>query len=447
MEFKAFRKQTGGAEQEATIRREKIYSWEEQTSVEGTVYYISPFGHDDNIGTSPNAPLQTIEGINKLSLTVGDAVLFERDGVYRTSVPLMLQSGVTYGTYGEGEKPIISGSLKNYAKEACWCEETNHIWSTDVSDEAGLITFEDDTVVGIRKYTLEDLRENGDYFHNLQEKKLYLFSKDSSPSVAFDTIEIGSIEDLFIGYHVHDLKIFNLVLKYAGRHGMSLGDNRDVFVSGCEIGWIGGKIYDWSSKVRLGNGIQFWNECHNVMISHCYFYQIYDAAFTFQGRYPQGNAYTDVTFAECLVEYCCMNLEFWGSDQETGFKSGDAVEIRNILFANNILRFSGYGWGGLQRPDTGSQAFLLGWDYTYSVGKVNNFVIRDNIFDCADGYFIWSNLIFTLDGNCYYQKQVSGRNGCAEIQRGTGHYVTNQETFEEGVLAFEKKPARIQWLG
>lgn len=447
MKLEVFRKQTGGAENEGVALKALIRSRKDAISVPGIVYYVSPDGNDDNTGLSPMLPLRTIARVNQLCLSAGDAVVFERGGTYRTDVSLMLQSGVTYGAYGNGQKPVISGSVQNYAEEDCWCEEElTHIWSTSVSGEAGIMIFDDDKAVGVRKYTLEELKENGDYYHDLKEEKLYLYLEEMCPSEAFDTIEIGTICDLFIGYHVHNLTIQNLALKYVGRHGMSLGDNRCVSIHGCEMSWIGGYMYDWNNKVRLGNGIQFWNECHDVQISHCHFCQIYDAAFTFQGRYTEGNSYTDVTFTDCLIEYCCMNLEFWGSDQATGWESRDGVEIRNILFQNNILRFSGYGWGGLQRPDIGSQAFLLGWDFTYQPGTVSKFIISDNIFDCADGYFIWSSPVFTLQGNTYYQKQVSGRNGCVEVMRGTGQYADDQESFEKGVLKFEQNPAKIQWL-
>ncbi len=437
----------GGAKREAIELRTNIQLLEDDIKIKGTIYYVSEHGDDKNTGNSISTPIKTISRINQLECSEGDAILFERGGLFRTEETLQIRSGITYGTYGLGSKPIISGSACNYAQDAIWTStEYQNVWKTSVYGECGVMTFNDDTSFGVRKYSIEELSENEEYYHDLNNHELYLYS-NNNPCEAYEQIEMGTLKDLLVGFHANDVTIHNLSFKYTANHAISLGDNRDIVIQGCEIGWIGGKIYNEKTGVRLGNGIQIWNECHRVKVDHCYIYQVYDAAFTFQGRYPEGNSYTDVEFTNCLIEYCSMNFEFWGSDQSPGnMDSGDLVEIKNILCKDNIFRFAGYGWSGVQRPDKGNQAFLLGWRYTYQPGKVSNFVICDNIFDTADCHFVWSELIFELQGNTYYQSDMSGRNSNVEIRRGLDIVAMDQNSFEEGIQTFDGKAKKIKWL-
>lgn len=436
----------GGAESEARELKTAIQGIKDSLFVKGTVFYISMHGDDNNTGISSDEPIKTISRLLELELAEGDAILFERDGVYRTKDTLQIRSGISYGAYGIGEKPIICGSACNYAKDVTWSQTDEKIWKTTVFGEGGVMTFDEDSMVGARKYSLEELHEIGEYYHDLSKHELYLYS-DGNPADVYKQIEIGTTKDLFVGFHANNVTFQNLSLKYTSNHAISLGDNKHVVISGCEIGWIGGRTFNEKARVRLGNGIQIWNECQDVIVDHCYLYQIYDAAFTFQGRYPEGNSYKDIQFTNSLVEYCSMNFEFWGSDKEPGNRnSGDLVEIRNILCKNNILRFAGYGWGGIQRPSKGDQAYLLGWNYTYQLGKVSDFMICENVFDCADCYFVWSELIFELRDNTYYQKAMTGNNICNEVRRGSNIVATDQESFEKGILSFDKRSKKIKWL-
>ena len=411
----------------------------------GTTYYVSTNGNDGNTGTSEKSPIKTISKLSQFNLSYGDSVRFERGGVFRTDITLKLYSGVTYGTYGAGDKPIICGSAFDYAVDKTWqSTDFTNVWSVKVSGEAGVVTFDNDRSVGVKKYSIDSLNENGDYFHDVNKEVLYLYS-EKNPSFLYKNIEIGSTNNLFSGHNVDDVVIENLVLKYTSKHGMSLGNNKNLTISGCEVGWIGGKLY--RENKRFGNGIQIWNECHGVKVSFCRIYQVYDAALTFQGRHESGVTFENVTFSDNLIEYCSMNLEFWGSDQLTRtMDSGENVKIDNVLFERNILRFGGYGWGAIQRPDKGNQAFLLGWNFTYKPGKVNNFVIRDNIFDCANCNFIWSKHIFILNNNTYYQKKVADNDINVEVIRGAGLFATDQASFEKCIIGFDEEPKKIKWL-
>ena len=139
-----------------------------------------------------------------------------------------------------------------------------------------------------------------------------------------------------------------------------------------------------------------------------------------------------------------MNIEFWAGEEQ-----GPKPQIRGIRIRDNLIRFGGYGWGGLQRPDLGDQALLLAWGRHYE--ELSDFQITDNVFDCADCNLIWmlsperqEGLI--VQGNSYYQSAVSGRNPEVEVVRGSGRYAGCQEELEQAVGCFEKEPEKVMWL-
>ena len=148
---------------------------------------------------------------------------------------------------------------------------------------------------------------------------------------------------------------------------MNFYSGSDIEISGCEFAWIGG-AYN-TSGTRYGNAIQFWDSAENCSVEKNYIYQVYDAALTFQGN--SEDVYINLSFKNNLVEYSSMNFEFWDSAN---------AKMTNIDFSNNIMRFAGYGFGGIQRDNYLNQAYILGWTRTYNEGNINNFNITPYIF-------------------------------------------------------------------
>lgn len=91
--------------------------------VEEVVYYVDSInGDDSNTGTSQDAPLKTIDRLNRLELNPGDRLLFKAGstfnavGGYRQGKYLFTPKGsgkegkpIIIGVYGEGEKPRLNG--------------------------------------------------------------------------------------------------------------------------------------------------------------------------------------------------------------------------------------------------------------------------------------------------------------------------------------------------
>ena len=99
----------------------------------GTTYYVSNSGSDSNNGTSTGTPFATLTKVNSLSLNPGDQVLFQSSGTWYGSLTIN-QSGnstypITYGSYGTGVKPVITG----FTTVSGWTNTSGNIWQTNSS--------------------------------------------------------------------------------------------------------------------------------------------------------------------------------------------------------------------------------------------------------------------------------------------------------------------------
>ena len=93
--------------------KERILSTKTEITYTGTAYYVSENGNDGNDGLSPESAWRTNARVSEADLSEGDAVLFERGGLFRGQIKT--KPGVTYSAYGIGNKPKIYGYTENCA--------------------------------------------------------------------------------------------------------------------------------------------------------------------------------------------------------------------------------------------------------------------------------------------------------------------------------------------
>jgi len=125
----------------------------------GTAYYFScSEGNDNNDGLSPESPFASLCVLYSLDLQPGDAVFFKRGDMWRmpgSADPFIwCAEGVTYSAYGDGPKPIFTGSPENGASAEKW--ELYHegsngekIWKfyRNLPDTGGLVINDEETVL------------------------------------------------------------------------------------------------------------------------------------------------------------------------------------------------------------------------------------------------------------------------------------------------------------
>jgi hypothetical protein len=364
----------------ASVLKDKILHSSSKISAQGTCYYVSKSGNDSNDGKSPGKAWATLSRVSDANLSSGDAVFFERNGLWRGS--LTAKEGVSYSAYGEGEKPKIFGSLQNYSIKEKWLKtETPNVYVYDqvLENDAGLLVFNNGEahsykkVIGIDGFSgaIGELKNDLDMYHNITDKRIYLYSDKGNPADRYSSVEF-CLKDHIIKIRGNKVLIDNLCIKYGGAHGISSGSRNGLKVTNCEMGWIGGSIQH--NTTRYGNAIEIYGGCNDYYVDHCYIYQVYDAGITHQYKDPTSSAtkvMENVTYSNNLIEYCIYSIEYFLNQPKS-----EKDLMKNILIKDNICRFAGYGWGW-QRPNKRSM-HIQSWK---SINPAENFIITGNIFD------------------------------------------------------------------
>ena len=334
------------------LRKQILYTdnTEKYYQIKGKKYYISQNGSDSNSGLSPESAFASHEALENVTLAPGDAVLFERGSYFRIKKSIRVESGITYGSYGEGEKPVISTSPHNYAQQT-WTEtDDENVWQASFNYEPATgIIFDEGKEYGTLRHgdvvtktpsgkTYYDgdvkLKENFEFHHDFKSGIIYLYCDKGNPSDIYNSIEILSNMTAIVRKEngIENVVIDNLCIKYCGGMGIAIGYSKgNISVTNCEIGYIGGR-YFYGGRVRYGNAIEFWEGYHNITVKNNWIYQTYDSAITWQGRarIPVEN----VVFNQNLLEYNHCDIEFF-----------EYNSLRNFKMDDNIMRFTSGGWG------------------------------------------------------------------------------------------------------
>lgn len=101
-------------------------------------YYVDvDFGDDQNDGLSEAKPWKSIAKVNNTELRPGDTVLFKRNRIWNEKL-VVRSSGeesapITFGSYGSGSFPIISGAIEVSRNE--WREIRKNVWATSLAQD------------------------------------------------------------------------------------------------------------------------------------------------------------------------------------------------------------------------------------------------------------------------------------------------------------------------
>ncbi len=386
-------------DRKAEKMRESILNSVSEVKVPGKMYYVSNAGDDSNDGLSAESAIKSLDRVNALELNPGDAVMFERGGLWRGSVRTC--NGVTYSAYGKGDKPNLYGSPCDAAKEGRWTVTDVpdvYVYDRELPDDIGTLVFNEgegcafkvmkvrmpdgttkhvETGEIFRDY--RDLKRDLDFYHDYKDaKRVYLCSKDGNPAERFKSIELNVKMNLIQA--VSNVTIDNLCIKYCGAHAIGSGTVDSLRVTNCEIGWIGGSIqgddlFGRNLPTRYGNGVEIYGGCQKYTVDNCYIYQIYDAAITHQflGGGTNPVVMQNVAYTNNLIEDCVYSFEYF-----LGKADNDAARyMEHILIENNVARRTGMGWGS-QRPDKETPAQVKSWVFN---NEASDFIIRNNIFD------------------------------------------------------------------
>ncbi len=379
--------------------------------IKGDIYYVSTKGSDANDGKSPKTPIQSLFAIDALPLKPGDAVLFERGSLWRLTENLDCVSGVTYGSYGEGRKPMIFGSPKNLAQEIWKPSNKKNVWKlTYIYAFPGGIFFDEGKQIGYQKQGLRDLKKNTDFYLNTETSTLYIYCDKGNPSNVYKSIEASqSSIGIKFANHAENIVFDNFTVRYCGTHSIyaSYG-NKNMTVTNCEIGYNGGS---WQGGVvgtnRFGNSVESWCGGYGFTVNNCWIYQNFDTAVSPQGNNSkQFGDYANISVCNNLFEYNNADLEFWDGIGESGL-----ANFVNLQANNNIQRFTALGWG--TRTDDGGIRGIDGLIFGgMNLGQLKSMSYSNNIIDCPGTHMYKFGILsydeyknFKRVGNVFYLRQ------------------------------------------
>ena len=364
----------------------------------GKKFFVSANGSNStsNDGTNPSDPISLARllalGSNiepSSSSSPSSTVYFKRGDTFRTTATFSTRGGVTYTSYGYGDKPTFNAAIDG-ADSSKWSKtEFDNVWLfsetlSGLSNDVGHIRINGGELWGIKvsaKNNVDNRVNNGEVFngrtyieaydglieggkglvhdlefwHDYANGKLYLYCADGNPGEVFNSIEIANKGNAFGGSMVGTV-IDNLHITGCGSHGLGYGNITDSAVTNCHLEWIGGSIQTLAlsgnvitgaNPVRYGNAIEAYGSALNFTIANCYANQIYDCCYTVQN---QGAVTFDgVCMYDNVATYSNSGLEIW---QNGGITN-------NMYLHDNYTLYGGYGWSH-QRPSKDGNFFYGG---------------------------------------------------------------------------------------
>ncbi len=419
----------------------------------GTCYYISSVhGNDSNDGKSPETAwaspikLWKILAGGQVWLPVpakGDGVFFEcgsefySDDEYQYTAQyygkgtpaLYLSSGITYSSYGEGDKPFFTSALdfRDSDRTGVWNEtEWENIYVTDdrycgqLTRDTGILIFNKGEGVGIRMVpddTSDPFGEgktvidkglccNGYEYYDTGVKscespgtaltndlefiydpvgcKVYLYCEGGDPSERFDEIMLAPCRAVVKGDGLDSVRVDNFTVMYSGDQLLSIGDN-NITISNCEVGYCVGSLSSIEHSLGVYAGVD------NYVIRNCYSHDIGDGAITNQcGSSLDADkaVLNHVTYENNVLITSGIGFEVW-AHMGTIKEDGSATQtIENFTIKDNIVAYTGYGMTNKQAGQAMTDPNALAMIDSSMYGEFHNCIIEGNTFFNCSGVLL-----------------------------------------------------------
>ncbi len=408
-------------------------------------YYISSIhGDDNNDGLSPDRPWKSLSKLIRVkaggrveasTAQVGEAVFFERGSVwypekYQTYSKKTLSgfSGVTYGAYGEGPKPLftcaldfsssnnvgvwtlVPGTTDIYELKPELIDEIPEWRGKERETDIGNIFFNGGEAIGVRVVPTDEDNPFGEgkksynkgyvcngyeyyeagvsdmtsvataltndlqFLHDRAEGRLYLCSKKGNPAERFNDIKVsrnGSAATID-----SNSRVDNLAFMYSSTYGVN-ADGKNIKFTNCEIGCVGGSL----SSVE--SGIETYGATDGSYMYNNYVHDVCDGPLTSQN----GNSNTggidikNLEYIDNVIVSSGNGAEIWNSgplDEEGRYTN----RMMNLTVKNNIMAYIGYGV--TQNQDTNHNkngSVICGSMY----GEISRSIVENNIFYRPNG--------------------------------------------------------------
>ena len=311
-------------------------------------YYIN-LENGSGDGLSPDHPRGSYLDLN---IQPGDHILFQCGSrIYGCLDTVCGAPGqpITYGSYGEGPKPVFSGAVDVSEREA-WVPAGKNIWKCvkEVPAETCNIIFNDGAFCGALRWDPLELTQPGDWFDSRiglsaqkgesypdQDRQILLLYCEQHPADCYEKIECTTSQYRELCNLFSNVTVENLTFEKNGTHGLTSkypGAGENITVRGCDIRLIGGAVWHRGRQIRFGNGVEFWDKSRNISVVNNHFCDIYDSGVTHQGG-RNCQVTENAHFDNNVFEKCGMGA----------YEARDLVP-RNLTFNNNLCADAGEGF-------------------------------------------------------------------------------------------------------
>ncbi|MCS7253753.1 MAG: right-handed parallel beta-helix repeat-containing protein [Armatimonadetes bacterium] len=266
----------------------------------------------------------------------------------------------------------------------------------ELSLDVGNIIFDGGRFIGIKKWSLKDLKHQGEFWYDAQNWRVFMYS-ERNPAQLYKSIELALCRHIIDQSNKHHIVYENLSLRYGAAHGIGGGNTHHIIIRNCDISYIGGghqfTTHD-GRPVRYGNGVEFWGNAHDNLVEGCRIWEVYDAALTNQNNAPNVRQF-NIIYRHNVIWNCEYSFEYWNRPESS--------ETFNIRFEHNTCVNAGYGWGHSQRPDPNGRHLM----FFFNSARTSEFYVRYNIFynateSCLRMENDWRKGLI-MDYNCWYQ--------------------------------------------
>jgi len=386
-------------------------------------YYVDTAGDDAASGTSPETAWRSPARVAKETFKPGDKVLFKSGCMWRFDERLNFRGAGTaeapilVSRYGEGPQPEFRGSVDGTVP-GFWTALSNGVWTSTLAgktaqgeqDVGNIVCVKkgespDKATCGWKRWKLDDLTNEGDYYHDLKCGIVY-FKSARDPAAVYSRMELCRKVLLLNLDAAKWVRVEDLAFMYTGSHGINGAPVEHLRVRGCTFGWIGGSLLGmWpdgqggKKPVRYGNGIEFWTSplSRDIRLENNFFYEVYDTAMTNQGNLP--GVLEGMVICSNRTVRCEQSYEVWFSHTN--------YHVKSIEVFGNRFEDAGYGWSHAQRPDKNATHFLA---YGFAC-RADNILYHDNHLGRTKQsmfwWFCWPAVNhIKLDRNTYVQPGV-----------------------------------------
>lgn len=379
-------------------------------------YYIDHKNGDNSFdGLSPETARKDYTDIK---LSAGDTVLFKRGSFYRDK--LYAVGYVSYGAYGEGEKPTFCAST-DVSDPADWvATDKENVWKCvkPILGDVGNIAFNDGECTATFRWNLDQLSAEGDFYDGqcktgdriglkTTDTDFYLYSV-GNPAERYAHIEAISYNKRHLVSATDGMSFDSLRFINSGVHGIQ-GKGDNITVRNCDFENIGGCAWSRELEIRFGNGFEIWDHGDNITVEGCTFKNVYDSCVTHQG--PGENT-------RVARNFICRNCTF-DTYGMAAFEYRDKLPI-DSEFTDNVCLNAGCGFAMLGEilprkseiwpQPMGHHIFM--WRIP-EASEGGNLLIKNNYFGAAPvGAAIYSIISpeaeaqVTLDNNKYTKNDI-----------------------------------------